>query len=232
MKTAIVTGASSGIGFAISKTLVTLGYRVYGIGRDFSKVCIESDYFIPMVCDIMDMSYLCKKITEIKKKEKVYLLINSAGVGYFGPHEELNPKKIHEMVVTNLEVPLVLTQLLLRDLKNNKGFIINISSVTAKQSCTHVCVYGATKAGLTHFSNNLFDETRKYGVKVITIHPDITKSNFYRNADFQEGDIPESYIIPEEIAQAVEMVLKQREGIIMTDITIKPQKHRIVRKSK
>lgn len=229
MKVAIVTGASSGIGLEISKILLKLGYKVYGIGRDFSKSDITNECFIPIICDLMDTSLLCEKIKDIGKNEDVYILVNNAGVGYFGPHEELSAKKIHEMVAVNLEAPLILTQLLLRDLKKNSGFIINISSITAKESSTYGCAYGATKAALTHFSNSLFDEARKYGVKVIAIHPDMTKSNFYRNANFREGDIPESYIMPEEIAKALEMVLTQREGMVITDITLKPQKHRIRR---
>lgn len=230
MGAAIITGASSGIGLAISRVLIKLGYKVYGIGRDFSKSEVKDDFFIPVVCDVMNTSKLCEKIEEIRKKEDIYVLVNNAGVGYFGPHEELNPKKIHEMVATNLEAPLVMTQILLRDLKKNSGYIINISSVAAKKSSTHGCAYGATKSGLTHFSNSLFDEVRKYGVKVVAIHPDMTKSNFYRNANFKEGDTSESYILPEEIAGTVEMILTQREGIVIADITLKPQKHMIKRK--
>lgn len=230
MKSAIVTGASSGIGEEISKILLRLGYKVYGIGRDFSEKHIESDLFIPIVCDITKINLIEEKVKSIRKKEDIHILINNAGVGYFGLHETLNPKKIHEMVATNLEAPLILTQILLRDLKKNKGFIINISSITAKKSSTHGCAYGATKAGLTHFSASLFDEARKYGVKVIAIHPDITKSNFYRNADFKEGDKEETYIKPEEVARAVEMVLNQKEELVVTDITLRPQKHMIKRK--
>ncbi len=230
MKVAIVTGASSGIGLQISKSLIKLEYKVYGIGRDFSKTNFKNDKFIPIICNVMNTNDLCDKVKEIRKNEKVYILVNNAGVGYFGLHEELNADKIHQMVSTNLEAPLIITQLLLRDLKKNSGFIINISSITAKKSSTYGCAYAATKAGLTHFSNSLFDEARKYGVKVVAIHPDMTKSNFYRNANFKEGDIPESYLKTEEIANAIEMVLSQREGMVITDITLKPQKHRIKRK--
>ncbi|GAA0732392.1 hypothetical protein GCM10008906_01910 [Clostridium oceanicum] len=134
------------------------------------------------------------------------------------------------MVRVNLEAPLIISQILLRDLKKNLGFIINISSITAKESSPHGCAYGSTKAALTHFSNSLFDENRKYGVKVISIHPDMTKSNFYRNADFKEGDIKESYINPKEIAKVLETILNQREGMVVTDITLRPQKHKIVKK--
>lgn len=230
MKTAIVTGASSGIGFEISKRLLKMDYKVYGFGRDFSKVNFFNSNFIEKVCDITDINVLVKIIEKIKKENQVYLLVNNAGVGYFGPHEELNPKKIHLMVSTNLEVPMVLCNILLRDLKKNKGMIINISSVTAKYVSTYGCAYAATKAGLTHFSESLFSEIRKTGVRVVSIHPDMTKSNFYRNANFCEDDSESDfYINSETVADVVKSILLQ-DSIAITDITIRPQKHRIKRK--
>lgn len=230
MDTAIVTGASSGIGLSISKELLNLGYKVYGLGRDFSKSNLDNNNFIKLESNLMDINSLVTKINEIKKSNDIKILINNAGVGYFSPHEELNPKKIHEMVTINLEVPLVLSQMLLRTLKKNKGYIINISSIEAKKSSAHGCAYGATKAALSHFSSSLFDETRKYGVKVITIHPDITKSNFYRNSNFKEGANDDSFLMPEEIASAVSMAISQRDNLVITDITIRPQKFNIQRK--
>ena len=230
MDTAIVTGASSGIDLSISKELLNLGYKVYGLGRDFSKSNLDNNNFIKLESNLMDINSLVTKINEIKKSNDIKILVNNAGVGYFSPHEELNPKKIHEMVTINLEVPLVLSQILLRTLKKNKGYIINISSIEAKKSSAHGCAYGATKAALSHFSSSLFDETRKYGVKVITIHPDITKSNFYRNSNFKEGANDDSFLMPEEIASAVAMAISQRDNLVITDITIRPQKFNIQRK--
>lgn len=231
MKTAIITGATSGIGLKISQSLLELDYKVYGIGRNFSKNPITSKNFIPITFDLQNTENLSKLINSIRKNENIYALINNAGVGYFGLHEELNPKKIHEMITINLEVPLILTQLLLRDLKKVQGYIINVSSITAKKSNPHGCAYGATKAGLTSFSTSLFDEARKYGIKVSTIHPDITKSDFYRNSNFQQGNTLDTYLLPEEVAKAVTFILTQREGMIISDFTIQPQKHRIEKKS-
>lgn len=230
MKAAIVTGASSGIGLCISRLLLEKQYKVYGIGRDFSKTDLEKNQFIKITCDLTNTGKLESFIKEIRKKDEIHILVNNAGLAYFGPHEELNPKKIHEMVAVNLEAPLVLSQLLLRDLKKNQGYIFNISSVTAKKSSPHGCAYGATKAGLTSFSESLFDEVRKYGVKVITIHPDMTKTNLYRNANFHEGPSEDTYLLPEEVAQVIDMVLNQREGVVISDISLKPQKHQIQRK--
>lgn len=238
-KAAIVTGASSGIGLAISCTLCRLGYEVYGFGRDFSRMAyLESPLdkgdlskmFHSVEVDLLDTDKLCQHVRKIMSEKEVGILVNNAGVGYYGLHEELNTKKIQEMVRINLEVPMVLTQLLLRDLKKNSGYIINISSVTAEKSNPHGCAYGATKAGLSSFATSLFDEARKYGVKVTTILPDMTQTNLYRNADFMEGEEEESYLNPEEVADAVEYVLGQREGVVIPKITLQPQIHRIRRK--
>ncbi len=228
---AIVTGASSGIGCAVSQKLCALGYEVFGFGRDFTKSAqIESDAFHPVVCDLLDTERLCAHVRQIAAKHPVQILVNNAGVGYYGLHEELSPEKIKRLVRTNLEAPMILTQQLLRHLKKNAGYIIHISSVTAAQSNPHGCAYGATKAGLASFSRSLFDEARKYGVKSITISPDMTQTNLYRNADFKEGEEPASYLLPEDVAQAVAWILGQRDGVIVTDITLKPQLHRIQRK--
>lgn len=228
-KTAIVTGASSGIGAAISAMLCELGYRVFGFGRVFE----EKEYpqnFHRIVCDILKENELEQQVKKIRCENRVELLVNNAGIGYYGLHEELNPQKIRQLVRTNLEVPMILTNLLLRDLKKNHGTIVMLSSVTAEQSNPHGCAYGATKAGLSSFSRSLFEEARKYGVRVITIQPDMTSSNLYRNADFTHGEEEQSYLKPEEVAETVRFAIQQREGAVVTELTIKPQLHRIRKK--
>lgn len=229
-RAAVVTGASSGIGCAISRKLCGLGYEVFGLGRDFGKIQLQEEGFHPVACDVTETEQLCACAKKIAAQYPVHILVNNAGVGYYGLHEELNPGKIKELVRTNLEAPMVLTQQLLRQLKKNAGYIINISSVTAHESNPHGCAYGATKAGLASFSRSLFDEARKYGVKVVAVFPDMTKTNLYRNADFREGDVIESYLLPEEVADAVEFILNQREGVVVAEVTLKPQLHRIRRR--
>lgn len=231
MKAAILTGASSGIGLEISKKLIQLQYKVYGLARDFSKADFHDDHFIPVVCDITNTHQLIQTIQTIRKNEKeIAVLVNNAGIGFFGPHETLKPKQIEAMIATNLQAPLILTQLLLREIRKAKGYIINISSITAKKNSPHGCAYAATKAGLSHFGFSLFEEVRKSGVKVVTIHPDITQTPFYASLDFQEGELPESYITPQCVADALESVLSQREGTILTELTIQPQRHMIRKK--
>lgn len=234
---AIVTGASSGIGFAIAKRMAALGYEVFGFGRNFEKTGLETGQkaevsnFHAVVCDILDTEKMCRHVKQIAAQYPVHVLVNNAGVGYYGLHEQLNTQKIKELVRTNLEAPMILTQQLMRGLKQHAGYVINIASVAASEANPHGCAYGATKAGLCSFSHSLFQEARKYGVKVVTIYPDMAKTELYRNADFMQGDEEASYLMPDEVADAVEYVLNQREGIAVTDIMLRPQLHRIKRKS-
>lgn len=227
---ALITGASSGIGEAVSKRLSQLGYEVFGIGRDFPQDMFwQKEGVHQVVCDLLDTGQLCEKVRQIAADHEVHVLVNNAGVGYYGLHEELDPKKIQKLVRTNLEVPMILAQLLLRQLKKHGGFMINIASVTAAKTNPHGCAYGATKAGLASFSASLFEEARKYGVKVVTVSPDMTKTGLYRHADFREAEEADTYLLPDEVAEAVEFALAQREGVVVTDLTIRPQRHRIRR---
>lgn len=225
---AVITGASSGIGAAVSKKLSELGYELFGIGRDFPPDDFwQQEGVHRIVCDLTDTGRLCEIVRRITAEFQVRVLVNNAGVGYYGLHEELNPQKIQELVRINLEVPMILAQQLLRQLKKHAGYLINIASVTAAKTNPHGCAYGATKAGLASFSASLFEEARKYGVKVVTISPDMTKTGLYRHADFREGEAADTYLLPEEVADAVGFVLGQREGVVITELTVRPQRHQI-----
>ncbi|MCE9501076.1 MAG: SDR family oxidoreductase [Leptospira sp.] len=233
MKTGIITGASSGIGLSIARKLISKGYKIYGIARSFENTNYSDKNFIRIVCDVSDIPNVTKGIKEILSSgDQISLLINNAGVGYFGPHEDSKIESLEEMVKTNLLAPVIITKLLLKELKKNSGYLIFISSITALRPSPVGAAYSATKAGLTKFSESLFDEVRKTGVKVITIHPDMTKSNFYDELDFKEDDDPECHIAPESISDAVEMILNQKPGTVISEITIRPQKHRIEKKKR
>ena len=236
---AIVTGATSGIGLAISQALIESGYQVFGIGRDFTRPDFQKWYktvpentFRSIELDLAKTDALAPIIKYIQAQADVRLLVNNAGCAYYGLHEEVSPAKISEMVRVNLEVPMILTQLLLRQFKQNKGCIVNISSVTASSVNPHGCAYGATKAGLSGFSRSLFEEARKYGVRVVTISPDMTDTRLYRNADFETDVDREAYLDPQDVANAVLFALQQPDHVDVGELTLRPQKHRIARKNR
>lgn len=226
--TAIVTGSSSGIGRAVTLALINEKINVIGISRSSSGII--SPLFKEILMDLGNIGSLTEIINDLRKTSAIDILINNAGCAYFGLHEEINAAKIHEMVTTNLEVPLVLTGLLLRDLKSVGGTIINISSVTAKNINPHGAAYGATKAALSSFGNSIFAEARKNGVRVANIHPEMTDTNLYRNADFEADTSDSSCLFPKNIADLVVQILHAPSGFTINDITVNPQYHRIKRK--
>ena len=254
---ALITGTSSGIGQALGHLLLrgisTFStdqkdcWQVYGLCRHPERFwenlsldlpappISEPEYrsrYHPIVCDLTDRRQVVDAIRNLRRECTLDLLVNNAGIGYFGPHEELSVEKLHQMIAVNIEAPLLLTQLLLQDLKKSQGAIFNLSSVTAqKTDNTHGCAYGATKAALSSFSSSLFEEVRKYGVRVLTLQPDMTESGFYTEANFEPERTPDTCLGAVEVAKLAVWMLSMRTGSLVTSLTVRPQKHRIKRKS-
>ncbi|GAB6074583.1 SDR family oxidoreductase [Nautilia lithotrophica] len=201
----ILTGASSGIGAAIKNELKE--YEIIEICRN----CKNS-------IDLNDI----EKVKSLKF-ENLYGIIHNAGVGYFGQFEDINIDKIQEMINVNFLAPMILTKNHLKDIKKNRGFIINISSTSAIHPARMGVVYGATKAALRHFGTSLFEEVRKSGVKVCTIIPDITLTNFHKNTYFKPSSDDLAHIKPEDIAKIVKDIIKAPKNIVLHEIVIKPQ---------
>ena len=101
-KIAVVTGASSGIGYEISKRLLILGYKVIGISRSIKDKDINNTNFITIQADLSTKKGVELATTKLKDKN-ISILINSAGFGRFEPHEELNFKTIEDMVYLILQ---------------------------------------------------------------------------------------------------------------------------------
>ncbi|MCF6309514.1 MAG: SDR family NAD(P)-dependent oxidoreductase [Sulfurimonas sp.] len=229
MKKVIVTGASSGIGKEITIRLLRLGYAVIGISRNIKYEDFHNDNFTPLQADLSnEKSTLatCKTIA----KEDIYMLINSAGFGRFEPHEELSTKIITEMVYLNLTAPMLLTNVLLRNLKQNNGYLININSIEALKTSKFAGVYSATKAGLKAFGDSLFEETRKSGLSITNINPDMTESCFYDELRFDVSTKEDEKLLCTDIADAVEHILSMRKGAVVSEYTIRSLKFGISKK--
>lgn len=219
MPKALVTGASKGIGEAISLMLLQKDYEVIGIGRDFSKSKIDSKNFTPIVCDLenFEPSPIKSLISDLD------VLVNSAGVGEFGELIDTNTEAIKKVINTNLLAPLLLTKLCVEELVQTKGYIFNITSVEATRSSKLSSIYTASKAGLRAFSLSLFEEIRERGVKVVSLNPDITDTNFFDNLFFTISDKKNSFLLPKQIANTVEYILDLGENACVSDLTLRPQ---------
>lgn len=230
MATAIVTGTSSGIGEACARMLLEEGYRVIGISR--RRGSIEHDGFHHIPCDLSDTRAIDAIKTELLSTPDLALLVNAAGFGRFEPHEELSPATITGMISLNLTAPILLANLLLRPLKHNKGSIINITSIEATRSSKFSALYTATKAGLRAFGHTLFEEVRSSGVGVVTINPDMTDTAFFDDLRFGVGEGEDTKLFAEDIAEALRNLLALREGLSVTELTIRPRRFGITKKTR
>lgn len=227
MATAIVTGSSSGIGKAIALMLLEEGYRVIGISR--TKGEIEHPSFHTIACDLRSASTLEGVKTELLD-EDLTLLVNAAGFGRFEPHEELSPAIITDMIALNLTAPILLSNICLRRLKENQGTIINITSIEATRHSKFSALYTATKAGLRAFGHTLFEEVRSSGVGVVTINPDMTDTPFFDDLRFGVGEGDDTKLFASDISETIRNLLAMREGLSVTELTIRPQRFAIAKK--
>ena len=211
LKKAVVTGYSSGIGKAISEILEENNYEV-----------------IKLKSRLEDTTNIEQEINDILKTNEINVLVNCAGLGKFVPHEEISISKIKELIDINLTAPIILSNLLLRSLKKTQGHIINITSIEATKHSKFSALYTATKSGLRDFGLCLFEEVRKSGVKVTSINPDITQTNFFQDLQFEPSLKEDTYLNAQDIAKSVLDILSI--DAVVTDITIRPQRFEIKRK--
>lgn len=232
MKTAIVTGASSGVGKAIADHLQALGFRVAGIARWSGGGVEKTPTFDPVVLDLRHAGAIQKVMTEVlgKYSDGIDLLVNAAGFGRFPPHREIDPVGVEEMVAVNLTAPMILCRLCLPAVERRRGKIVNVSSITARHLGKRGAAYAATKAGLLHFSRNLFEEVRKSGVGVTTLLPDLTDTAFYDALDFAPAKEPDAAVAMEAIVHALQQVIEAPSGTVIEEVVLRPQLLRIEKK--
>ncbi|MCR5695320.1 MAG: SDR family oxidoreductase [Clostridia bacterium] len=238
MKICVVTGANSGIGKAAAEKLLRKGCKVYCVGGpegfpgDGETEENSRGIAVRLCCDLRNDGEI-KRVIGAVEENGVDVLVNAAGVAFYGVSESIRPSDIADMVDVNVKAPLVITSAIMPKIRQNRGTIINISSVTAL-SCANPrgAAYGATKAALTSFGRSLFEEVRKQGVRVINIHPDLTDTKLYRNADFTVTGDFESTLFSEDVAEWAVNALEARDGMCVNEITLRPQKNIIVKKEK
>jgi len=134
------------------------------------------------------------------------------------------------MTFVNLTAPMLLTNATLRSLKKTDGYLININSIEALRASKFAGVYSATKAGLKAFGDSLFEETRKSGLSITNINPDMTESNFYDDLRFETSKKEDEKLFASDIANAIEHILTMRKGAVVSEYTIRSLKFGISKK--
>ncbi len=232
-KTAIVTGSSSGIGAEFSKALVSKGCRVYGLARRAGRLEelreTLGDLFVPTALDITDYDELedwnQKQFGNSAKSHQNEasgpdILINNAGLGYFGDVDKMEPDKWDTLIQTNLTAIFRLTRLVVPMMKqkNTVSHIVNISSVAGLIGNPGLTAYNATKFGLRGFSEALMKELRNERVKVTCIYPGSIATEFFDDIGGTHANMMRS----EDVANTLIHILETPDNFLIDEITLRP----------
>jgi uncharacterized protein len=192
--TALVTGASSGIGAAISRELASRGYAITLVARREERLRslateLTSEHGATaevIACDVAKPKERARLVEDLRGRERaVELLVNNAGFGHQADFATSPRERMTEMVRVNVEAVVDLTSLFLTGmLERGRGSIINVASVGAFQPLPGSAVYGASKAFVLSFSEAIRTELRGSGVTVTAVCPGPVRTEFMEQAGF------------------------------------------------
>ena len=197
MTTALITGASCGIGETFARELAAKNNDLILVARSQDKLEklateLESKYQIKTTVIAQDLAVPAagQALFDAVRAQDltVDVLINNAGFGDYGAFGERPLSKMMAMVQLNVSTVVELTGLFLPLMQARKeGTIINLSSIAGFQPVPYMSVYAATKAFVLSFSEALWAENKNSGVKIIAVCPGPTESKFYDRADFPDS---------------------------------------------
>lgn len=206
MKTALITGASNGIGMELAKIHASNGGNLVLVARNNIKLQelkreLENRYSINVYTIAKDLSLpdsAREVFNETKQKDiSVDYLINNAGFGDFGMFAETDWNKELQMINLNITTLTQFSKLYLQEMiKKGSGKIMNVASTAAFQSGPTMAVYYATKAYVLSFSEAIDNEVRDKGVTVTTLCPGATESGFQAAAAMEESALVKGKKLP------------------------------------
>lgn len=212
MKTAFVTGATSGIGRAIAVALAQAGYRVYATGRNemaLKELGAASDCIVPIAVDVTDREAIASVLTDLK----IDVLINNAGMmPPLGNFADMDVADIDATLELNLSAAISLTRLVLPKMRERQsGHILFTGSTAGHGSFANIAVYSATKAAISGFVAGLKADTAGYGVRVTEIVCGRVETGLYKDilddkarAAMYAGNVA---VQPDDVARMVLAVL-------------------------
>jgi len=211
-RVAVVTGATSGIGKAIVPMLRARGLTVYAVGRNEAQLAAlaAATGAVPIQADVRDTAQIAEALNGVE----VDILVNNAGIlSTRAAFQEIDPAEIDAMIDVNLKAPLHLTRIMLPDMvARRRGHLIYIGSSGGQAPYPGMGAYGASKAGLSLFCDNLRCDLLGTSVRVSEIVPGRVQTDLYRTsiADNQaQALLYDGYrpIQPEHIARIVNDVI-------------------------
>jgi len=214
-KTALITGASSGIGVEFANQLAARGANLVLVARRKDRLQVVADAVKLMhkveatviVADLAEVGAADKLFkTLARKKISVDVLVNNAGFGTFVEFEDADINKLSEQIQVNIAALVELSKLALPSMrKKNDGVILNVASTAAYQSVPYMAVYAATKAFVLSFTEALWAELLDTKVVAIALSPGGTKTEFFEVAS--DGKAPSGLGKLETVEQVVAVAM-------------------------
>lgn len=204
-KTAVVTGASSGIGRATAEILARAGFTVFGTSRKASNQ--SSNGVSMLACDVTDDASVASLVsTVLGKTGRIDLLVNNAGIGLLGGAEESSVSQSQALFDVNLFGVMRMTHAVLPVMRRlGEGRIVNIGSILGVVPAPYSAHYSAVKHALEGYSESLDHEVRAFNIRVSIIEPAYVRTVFDQN-----GFEPDSRIKEYDQARAaVEALLRE-----------------------
>src|ERR1700674_412668 len=199
MKSVVVTGASTGIGWGCAKVLIGSGFRVFGsVGKQADADRVSREFgalFTPLIFDVTDTAAAtagAKAVEAALGGETLFGLVNNAGIAVPGPLLELKIGDFEHQLAVNLTGPLVVAQAFApllgadRSRKGAPGRIVMMSSVGGKNAMPFLGAYCASKFGLEGMSESLRRELMIFGIDVIIIAPGTVATPIWDKAEAED----------------------------------------------
>ncbi|MED1469944.1 SDR family oxidoreductase [Bacillus salipaludis] len=184
-RTALITGATSGLGYEFVKLFAADGYNLVLVARNQQKLEEIKHTFthieVTIIAKDLSLPGAANEVFQEVEKKEIHIdaLINNAGFGLMGNFDDLDLQKQSEMIQLNITALTEITYYFLPSLKQrNKARILNVASTAAFQPGPLMAVYYATKAFVLSFSEALVEELKESSVTVTTLCPGATKTNF------------------------------------------------------
>jgi len=220
-KIAIVTGASKGIGLETAKALLQKGTKVCGWSRNAPD--FQHENFLFVKADVTDPESVANAYNQSVEHfgADIQILVNNAGMGFYGPMEETSNEEWQIMFETNVHSIFYTSKLVVPQMKAlDEGHIINIGSIAGLNPVKNMVGYAATKHAVTGISHSMYQELRDYGIKVTCIYPGSVKTNFFDKMDAMNAH--DNMIRSEDIAKTVVDCLDTHANYLPVDIEIRP----------
>lgn len=222
-RAALITGGSSGIGFAIARALGEAGYSVTISGRREDKLRAAADDLRSAGLEIHDVvapaddedALIALVGAHVERYGRIDVLVNSAGVGIGGQLEGYETRYIDMQLAVNIRAMLITTREAMPHLKaaaaenaNGMAHVINLASIAGRYGQPWLSLYAATKAAVANWTNGMHKEFQNEGIRFTALSPAFVETPMTEFAQTQGGVPGEQMIRPEDLSSAVLWLLQ------------------------